>query len=266
MSELVPTIPATPDVADNVHLVARNPEEMRVAQASLVQWFEAKASILEHDAAELEQSRDLAKQHGWSTEETLKRHARLARRRVDFYRRCKAAVEAGFCIVPNFDVDLFAIRTARRPRRVQSANIFRVREGQGSEGPAASQGMLVSPNPTAELAGTRDRTNSRGEPIRDAAGATEREDVWRSDDWTEEIDFPISVARPQIMSETARAMALEIFDEFGVQEGTQRRHTRSGPVKGDPIVVARIIDPRSTTYSRRFVTFLVAWYVNTQDL
>lgn len=272
-NEVVPTTAeehfaaaVAPDVTGDLHLIARNPDEMRTAQRQLSTWFEAKAAICEKDAAELEQSRDIAKQNGWKTEATLNRHAGLMRRRVDFYRKCMAAVDAGYCIVPNFDVDVFAIRTNRNPKYRESTNSNVAEQPHESEGPPAGAGFLVSPSPTSEFTGRREpKTNYKGEPIKDEKGIVQTEPIWGTGEWVDEIDFPISVARPEIMSETARAIALEIFDELGVQEGTQRRG-RSGAAKGDPLIVGRIIDPRSTTYNRRWVTFLLAWYVNTKDL
>lgn len=260
------SIPVAADVSQNLHLIARNPDEMRRAQQSLAAWFDAKARLCEQDALELEEARDIAASKAWKTEATLKRHASLMRKRVEFYRKCQAAVEAGYCIVPNFDVDVFAIRTNRNPKYRESTNSSVAEQSQESEGPPAGVGFLVSPSPGSEFTGRREpRTNYKGEPIKDEKGVVQTEPIWGTGEWVDEIDFPISVARPEIMTEAARAIALEIFDEFGVQEGTQRRG-RSGVAKGDPLVVGRIIDPRSTTYNRRWVTFLLAWYVNTADL
>ena len=260
------TVPVARDVDDNLHLIARDPAEMGIAQQKLSQWFAAKAEILARDADEVSQSQEIANKNGWPVAKTLARQAQLLRRRVDFYTKCKAAVDAGYCIVPNFDVDVFAIRTNRaRPTSGYSTNRASTERARESEGPAAGEGALVSSFPISVPSHTEPRTNSWGDPIKDSSGKVEREQVFRASEWNDEIDFPISVARPEIMTETARAMALEIFDEFGVQEGTKRQ-ARTGPVKGDPIVVARMIDPRGSQFNRRFVTFLIAWYVNTKDL
>lgn len=253
------SVPVAADVTNNLHLIARNPDEMRQAQQSLAAWFDAKARMCERDAMELEDARDIAASKAWKTEAVLKRHAALMRKRVDFYRKCQAAVEAGYCIVPNFDVDVFAIRTCRNPKRNSSDSKRTAGQQQQSEGPPAGAGDLVNPRPEVYETGREiQRTNYKGEPVKDSQGNQIYDPVFAAFDWSEEIDFPISVARPEIMSETARAMALQIFDEFGVQDGPSR--------KGDPLVVGRIIDPRSTTYNRRWVTFLLAWYVNTADL
>jgi hypothetical protein len=74
----------------------------------------------------------------------------------------------------------------------------------------------------------------------------------------QDIDFPFTTAKPQILSATARAMADKVFDEIGVLPGKRKRE--------DPIVVGRIIDPRSDRYTKRFVTFLIAWFLETKTL
>lgn len=257
------TTAVAPDVSENLHLVARTPDEMRIAQGQLAQWFENKKTILMRDAVELEESRDIAKRNGWKTEATLAKHARLARRRIEFYDKCQQAVASGYAIVPNFDVDLFAIRTARSsPRPNESTSRWNTEAEQGSEGPPAGVGELVAAKPLAEAVRRQPQTNYKGEPIKDDQGKVKTQPVFRATEFDEEIDFPIAVARPEIMTATQAAMALEIFDEFGVQAGA----TQQSRMRGDPLVVGRIIDPRSTTYNRKWVTFLIAWYVNTADL
>lgn len=77
-----------------------------------------------------------------------------------------------------------------------------------------------------------------------------------------EVDFPITMAKPEIMQATTRAMALKIFDQFGILPAEANR---TGPrPKGDPLVVAQIIDPRPT--SDRRVTFMIAWHLDTRVL
>jgi len=65
------------------------------------------------------------------------------------------------------------------------------------------------------------------------------------------------MAKPRIMEATSRAMALKIFDDFGILPAQR---------KGDPMIIARIIDPRSRSYSDKHVSFLITWHLDTRTL
>jgi hypothetical protein len=75
----------------------------------------------------------------------------------------------------------------------------------------------------------------------------------------DDVTFPIKMAKPKIMEATSRAMALKIFDQFGLfAQGT-----------GDPIITGEIVDPRNNAKSSihiRRVTFIVAWHLDVRDL
>lgn len=65
------------------------------------------------------------------------------------------------------------------------------------------------------------------------------------------------MSKPKIMEATTRAMALKIFDDFGILPEERKQ---------DPLIIARIRDPRSTAYNHRFVSFIIAWNLNTSTL
>jgi len=61
------------------------------------------------------------------------------------------------------------------------------------------------------------------------------------------------------MAATNRAMALKIFDQFGV--------LFPQAAKADPLICAEILDPRPTGYGvPKRVTFIIGWHLNTRDL
>ena len=101
-------VPAVTDL----ELTATTPVEMQQAQAALIEWCGRKIAAMKHDAAELAENLAIAIRNKWKSS-TLKRHADLAVKRVTFYEKIKAALEAGYCIVPHFPVTIFAIRTGR---------------------------------------------------------------------------------------------------------------------------------------------------------
>lgn len=247
METLVPTTPVVADVCDDLQLVARSPEDMQTAQRSLIIWVDQKISILNKDFDEASHNATLARKAGIKPD-TFDRQCNIARRRVEYYEKIKAALDAGYCIVPNFPVDVFAIRTNRTtPKQGQSESRYAQFEQHPMKLPAGA-GEYRDNLPVIDS-----HFVTRSKP----SGEKYQQEVFYPTRWPDEIDFPVSVVKPIVMSATVQAMALKCFDSLGIAGG---RH-----VKGDPIVVGHIYDPRSN-YLDRFVTFLIAWWVDTKDL
>src|SRR5580693_1881901 len=97
---------------DELEVTACAPEEFGAANSALIGWCEKKISVLQKDEQELRDAYVEAVKHKWKSS-TLKRHAELAGKRVEFYGKLKSALEHGFIIVPNFPVEVFAVRTNR---------------------------------------------------------------------------------------------------------------------------------------------------------
>src|SRR5205085_12167612 len=77
---------------------------------SLILWAARKIQAIKSDIAEANEQLKLHLERkwspaGWKTEIAKKK------RRAEFYRKIKMALEAGYYIVPPFPIDLFAIRT-----------------------------------------------------------------------------------------------------------------------------------------------------------
>ncbi|NIN69677.1 MAG: hypothetical protein GTO63_34330 [Anaerolineae bacterium] len=78
------------------------------------------------------------------------------------------------------------------------------------------------------------------------------------------------------MKATSRAMALKIFDEIGVlpsetpkgraQTRDRRQLVRSGSMRGDPILVGRLLDPRGTKRNPKVMNFIIGWRLDTSTL
>ena len=81
----------------------------------------------------------------------------------------------------------------------------------------------------------------------------------------EDVEFPLDLAKPELMRITSEAMALKLFDEIGVLR-VQRDDT--AVAKGDPVILGRIIHPVGRDYNsaRTRLTFFIGWYVDTRDL
>lgn len=226
----------------NVTLTALMPSDMQLCQDSMIAWAREKVSMQKAEAEELRESYELAKKSKWKSG-TLKKHWTLAFNRITFYEKMLAALEAGFVIVPNFPISLFAIRTDGDSPSTQvsvvSSRWSIPSHEQMADSLPVGVGDYQNPMPIIDTEKFQDgeKTKYQSYPI-----------AWRN------IEFPVTMAKPEIMRATDRAMALKIFDQFGILPAAARP-------KGDPLIVAQLLDPRG-----RVVTFLVAWHLDTRVL
>lgn len=228
----------------NITVIARYPYQMEKCQKSLIEWCAQKIAQTQAEADDLLENLEIAKKNGWGTAAFV-RHSRKAIQRVQFYDKIKLALEAGHCIVPNFPVDIIAIRTKKHKPEEQEDKDRWDRKEQSADVLPSGEGEYKSPLPVIF---------QRALPTgKDGAAET----YYFAKEF-QDCDFPFTVAKPEILSATALAMMDKVFDEIGVLPGSKKR-------KADPIIVGRIIDPRST-YDKRFVTFLIAWFVDTSVL
>lgn len=236
-----------PKEGGNISCTALIPNDVEHSQRALIAWCRDKIELVKSETAEFVASYQHAKSHKWATR-TLKKHADLSSMRVVYYEKMLAALESGFVIVPNFPIALFAIRTERKspvgnpqnsyqwsvPDYEQSGEFLPIGAGEYqnplpevfSEGPFLVEGK------------TEERFNSY--PI-----------AWRK------LEFPVSMAKVEIMRSTEEAMKLKIFDQFGILPET----SRAGKKKVDPLIVGQLNDPRG-----RVVTFMIAWHLDTSVL
>lgn len=258
---LVPVNPVGLASVPDLVVIAQKPEEMQAAQGQLKEWAAAKLASEQTDAAELEDNLKLAIRNKWRTV-TLKRHCGLARKRVEFYAKVKAALEAGYCIIPNFPVTVFATRTTKsRPKRSDARgyihNWDHVRDPDvpKTESPPMGAGTYVKDQPFIHTHRTeKAKRDDRGNELA-------YESRWNQS-W-EAVDFPFSLAKPRVLDATATAMAARIFDDLGVLPG-QNAPVR-GEVSTDPMVIGRIVN-RVGPFTQHTLSFLVAWFIDTKAL
>ena len=267
------TIPANPaavvppETPAEMTVVARNPQEMMVAQARLVSWAIAKVAECREALAEMEANLAAAQKMKWRVE-PLKRAVRDCSRRVTFYEKVKQALDAGYVIIPNFECDVFAIRTDRLTPPHKDAVGAGTRHADVSEVEApsipAGKGQYV-----ADEAQTSHMTYE-AEPWHDgethaAGGKKFQTRTWASA--FREVDFPFAFARSAIMTATQEAMALRLFDEIAVSPDRKGVGGAGLHRKGDPMVIGRIVLPKKSTYQERpMISFLITWFVDTRAL
>jgi len=246
-------VAAEADGHGNMELVALSPSDLLAAQTNLVNWCDGKVKSIRAELADLRANLRIAKENKWRTA-TLQSAVNRTEKRIPFYEKIKAAVAAGYLIVPNFPVDIFAVRVSRdAPKRtsIEPGNWGTPRIAVQPEELPVGEGRYVAPNASLEET-SYERTKKDG--------GSEVVRRFEADSFAE-IGFPVQAVKPVVLDATQRALALKIFDSVGVVNNqgaggwVQRR--------GDPIVVGRLIDPRK---NGRLVTFFIAWWLNTEDL
>lgn len=234
------------DIADDQvtdqQLVALSASEMAPVQTALTAWCDRKCAALDHERQDIETNLELATEHGWKHASVASALSRVGRR-IQYYQKMKTAIEAGYVIVPNFPVDLFAVRVnrAKQPEKVHDSRWSNFR--------ATPQQL-----PTGEGRYVDDRVTYRDESTTEALPDGKTKTHQRYGEY-DEVDFPVAMVKPAVMEATARAMALKVFDQMGIVHN-------AAPGR-DPIVVGQLLDPRG---NGRVTTFFVAWWLDTAAL
>jgi hypothetical protein len=252
MNELAKSEPAplaqsepTLAVSDDIVVLARDPNEMAEAQKGLILWMDRKLASLNAELAEAEENLATAKRmkvrtQGWQ------RIVKLAKNRITYYGKARSALEEGYCIIPDFPVQLVAVKTTKKwpPKKWRGGGGHMVPDVV-SEPLPDGEGRYVSPDPTVT---TRDLPRKPDETwTRVESRAVDFRDV----------DFPFKVVKPQILKGLETAMKRKLFDEIGVLPAARKG--------GDPVLVGRI-KRKEGTYHEPSLTFLIAWWIDTSDL
>lgn len=230
---------------DDMELVALTPSDLLAAQTNLVTWCDRKIKSIRTELSDLRENLRIAKESKWRTS-GLSAAINRAEKRIHFYDKINAAVAAGYLIVPNFPIDVFAVRVKRaKPTET-------VRDSVWSRHEAAAELLPVGHGRYVD-----NETIQRDESVTETLPTGGKKTTTRliDTDFEDEIGFPVQAVKPVIMDATQRAMALRIFDQIGLVQNGRKR--------GDPIIVGRLLDPRG---SERMVTFFVAWWLNTNTL
>lgn len=247
----------TDPISSSVHLVARNPVEMQNAQADLAVWLRNKLTEVEIEIRELNAALIEARENGWATSALTRQRNKAVGQEV-FYFKVLTAVEAGYTIIPEFPIDVFAIRVTRRGVRAPDATS------------RSSYGYPNIPNERPDVArvGEGEYKNPvqlvrQGEykEVIDGKEVTTR--FTQAAEFQGEIVFPLRAARPVVMNATAEAMSLKVFDQIGICQPTRDAVTASRG--SDPLIIGQILGRREG-WSQKCVSFIIAWHINLNDL
>jgi hypothetical protein len=245
MSALVETVV---DMPMDFTAIALNPLEMEKAQRSLILWCARKIQSVKEEAKEANEQLEQAITNKWNSS-GWKRQCMKLDRKAEFYRKIKAALEAGYYIVPPFPIDIFAIRTkAETPKAMTSGH--RDNHDQLPQVLSIGEGRYVDPKPVRESYVTSESDHK--------GGSKQVTKYWASE--FSEFEFPFKLARGEILQATHSAMQKKIFDQMGVLPRTRAP---------DPVVCGQILYPDQKLYrfgQNKAVTFFVAWWLDTRTL
>jgi len=244
MNETAVAVPTILDTSDDFTVFATNPADMVGAQRSMILWCARKIQAVKSELAEAQTNLDAAKANKWSPAAWAKQ-VKLHLDKIEFYKKIKTALEAGYYIVPPFPVDTFAIRvkdTASPKGNWTDTGWHRFE--QSAKMLAAGEGHYVSPIPSREMTTfPKKKTDGTEVQIRH----------WRPAEFVD-ADFPFKLAKAEIMEATRAAMALKVFDRMGALPAARAP---------DPIICGEILLPHRKGQA---VTFFVSWWLDTKTL
>lgn len=246
-------------VTPNMQLVALTPAELPEQQAKLSDWCHAKMRELGQEYRELSANLAIAKKNRWSRGGLIRAVSRT-KQRIQYYRKIRTAVQAGYLIIPNFPIELIAVRVSYDkdgPRSKVGRWASDVNKVSTDLLPAG-EGRYVD-----EIAFTHEITlpEKQGEKWIDVKRQ-------RTGDYDTEVDFPVVGVRPMIMEATSQAMKSLIFDRIGIANHSGRTQS-SGQRRADPIVIGQILDPKgggAESWRVKPVSFFIAWWLDTSVL
>src|SRR6185295_18115486 len=217
--------PAKPEPKPEYYLIARDPAELASAHVEMRVWARGMVEQMKGEAEEHRAAYDIAKKNRWS-HGRMERLWRMAKRRLLFYEKTLRALEEGYLVVPNFQMDTFAVRTDKRYRQqfqVEDASMQRAVEVLREQPKAlpAGAGEYVNPVPHMTTLALPDTPGQYG-PQRHWKHMNLRH--------RRPIEFPVALAKSAIMSDGAKAAARKVFDELGVAH--DKAWASSQPRKG----------------------------------
>lgn len=254
------------ELALNRTLVALTPQDVPAAQTEIAEWCRKKILDLGAELADARRNLRAAKKLMLGSPKTWQNLARKTAQRMIYYSKIQAAVKAGYLVVPNLPAELIAVRVNRAAPSPVTMDAWpsQINAAKAEMNLPVGTGRYVDEtNPHLDLSyDSKERNPQTGEV------KTVHHRLTQIAHYDEGVDFPVALVRPEILAATERAMALKIFDEIGVVhgQGTMSKKQR----KSDPIVIGRILDGGAGRgyggAAKHYVTFFIAWWLDTQAL
>jgi hypothetical protein len=221
------------------HIIALSPTDLAPAQQSLLSWCDQRIAhwIAEHkDANEAAQHAVL---NNWKAG-PFRNIVQKANRKIGFYKKVRQAIEAGYLIVPNFPLNIFAIRTTATEARDDESRSRWDRFEQKPRVLPAGEGEYRNPIPAKDAVTEKDGD-------KDVT-------MYYPTELSSELEIPMHLVKPEIMRAVDQARSLKLFDQIGI----------ASDYRADPIICGQILEGNSG--SSKQITFFIAWYVDLNDI
>ena len=224
-------------------LIATTPTQMQAITPRVIDWCDKRIEAANHEWSLASATFNSLLKAGYRTH-PAQALMNKATKRIRFYEKVKSAIQAGYVIVPPFDLQLFAIRTKSDAPRldrnergwVKEQPVMRLSEGEGEFRNARVSRFKVD---------TITKKNS--------AGNEYKSDVYENaDDW-EELELPVRAMKPEIIDAIDQAQQLRIFDALGIAPNYR---------SADPVICGQIRRPEGPGV----LTFFIAWWLDESDL
>lgn len=224
-------------------IIAFNPQQMAEAQTTTIGWADAKLASAKQELETAESVHSTLQTYGLRVAPAVAQMDK-AERRIKFYEKVKAALAAGYYVIPPFDIQVFAIRTDRVNSPDERGTRNWVNEMKPRSLPVGA-GRYVDPVVQREEVGKITEKNRDG---------TAREvTIFQNTNWRDEINLPVRAMKPTIIEAVGRALEEKIFDALGIAPAYRA---------ADPIIAGQIKRPDG----KGVLTFFVAWWLDESDL
>lgn len=247
-----PVVELVPQDVEDMIVVASTPGQLEQSQDKLQEWALRKVAFIEKQLELAEKNLKAAKDAKIATAPWRTEVKRWKKQAV-YYTKLKEALDAGYFIVPDFPINVIAVRTNKK-KPSDAGKVHHYISSVVDEKPQAlttGDGEYVNPNPSAwKSAVDVERTRHNGEKY------PAKEDRWTTCHTFNQIDFPLRLVRPQVLKDFSRAMKRKIFDEIGVLPNTRR--------SSDPMIIGRLRMGSGRT--DKTISFLISWWIPTQTL
>lgn len=248
-----PTVELLGKPNDDLIVFARTPGELENSQGHLIHWVKQTLAMHRQKLRDAEANLKAAADAKVKTA-PWRRHVSIAKRRIVYYDKVRQALELGYFIVPDFPINVIAVRTTRK-KPTKADELVEYRHHARAEGPQElpqGEGRYVNP----EKFTTSEKIEvPRG---KDAEGKPKMvEDTWFRI-WGEyaEIDFPIRLVRPEVLQAYGKAAKEKLFDSIGIMPDNRKDR--------DPMIIGTI--EMNEGAKKKRVSFLVAWWIPVSSL
>lgn len=251
----------TPEVSEGAlvpsfHAVAVNATEMQQSTEQIKDFLEAKVASLDLEVKELSDALAVAEKNKWATK-TYRNQLKKTQARGLYYSKLLVAMNSGYTLVPNMQVDIFAIRTNRTAWPKWNGNTGTSNYSYSGASPSVpDEKEVVLPVGKGEYRSPTQMFHEQNRKTKE--GDKELYHVTQYCDGYADIEFPFAAAHSVVMDATSHAMAMKIFDRIGIVPRT------GGRLRGDPIILGQVV--RKEGYSEKVASFLIAWHLDVRTL